>query len=78
MQSLAVSCQFEIAAPDEAALLIRADRALPVNRTGGQTRIVLLIVEQGLEFDLPGAQRAATIRPDRRSRFAATATAARL
>src|ERR1700674_974115 len=53
-QSFTVSRQFQVPMAHEPALLVRAHGTLPVDCAGGQSSVVLLIVEQWLEFELSG------------------------
>src|SRR5882762_8505520 len=53
--SLTVGGQLQIPAADQSALLVGTHRPFPVDCAGGKPRVVLLIVEQGLQVELPAA-----------------------
>src|SRR5450432_2392070 len=53
IQSLSVPRQLEVSAADDDAPVYRPDGAFPIDGPGRESRVILLIVEQRFEFDLP-------------------------
>ena len=77
LQPLAVAGELQVAAAHRPTGAVGPHRALPVNRAGGDARVVLLIVEQRPQIDLDRADAYAPCSPDSRCRCAASASGAR-